>query len=214
MEQNNISAFKAALQRHKWPSAVRSKEHLVDFGNPSADARIHHVEKATYRLDGYPGFRYQPAALSEKVQKELSLRTIRAYCEHPHRTNIDLVPCKPSEIRNDHETFWQNWKTRCLHNRTSNGARFSKKRRTVHHQQHQSKPLYKSVKKLSWSTMGYHYDWTARAYREEQKSSLPSSLIRLSQMFALGGSISGLNTFVPSACIVNYYNSKSKMGGE
>jgi hypothetical protein len=90
--------------------------------------------------------------------------------------------------------------------------------------------------------MGYSYDWTARVYHEDDWSPIPTDLIRLSQYFAaaetryrrfarkselrdtngrhLGPSecdkpsdLVSTDPFEPSACIVNYYNSKSVMGG-
>jgi alkylated DNA repair protein alkB family protein 1 len=76
---------------------------------------------------------------------------------------------------------------------------------------------YRSFAKLSWSTMGYHYDWTARAYHEGAKSPMPFILEELATMFArtaLAASSQGNSTkFTASACIVNYYNTKSIMGG-
>jgi alkylated DNA repair protein alkB family protein 1 len=64
--------------------------------------------------------------------------------------------------------------------------------------------------------MGYHYDWTERSYHEGCKSSMPSLLGEISTIFArtslLLDSTESLS-FTPSASIVNYYNSKSNMGG-
>jgi alkylated DNA repair protein alkB family protein 1 len=102
--------------------------------------------------------------------------------------------------------------------------------------------FYKSFNKLAWATMGYRYDWTAREYHEDDWSPIPTDLVRLSQHFAaaearcrrftrkseargandrhlehsMGDNPPDLTTdspFQPSACIVNFYSSKSVMGG-
>ena len=77
---------------------------------------------------------------------------------------------------------------------------------------------YRSFKKLSWATMGYHYDWTDRSYNKDLKSEMPSLVGDLAQMFALTSLSITDNTcsdiwFDPSASIVNYYGVKSNMGG-
>lgn len=64
--------------------------------------------------------------------------------------------------------------------------------------------------------MGYQYDWTARAYHEGAKSPVPVLLEELASLFATTAlSLSGNDStnFTASACIVNYYNTKSIMGG-
>ena len=68
----------------------------------------------------------------------------------------------------------------------------------------------KCPEKISWSTMGYNYDWTLRKYYEEQKSPFPVGLAHLSRQFAR---LSGDGDFSAQASIVNYYSRKSIMGG-
>ncbi len=46
------------------------------------------------------------------------------------------------------------------------------------------KKYYKSFEKLSWATLGYRFDWTARAYREKNKSAMPKILDILGNFFA------------------------------
>ena len=36
------------------------------------------------------------------------------------------------------------------------------------------------LKKLRWTTLGYHYDWSAKVYHEDRKSLFPSDLAGLS----------------------------------
>lgn len=82
-------------------------------------------------------------------------------------------------------------------------------------------------KKLTWATLGYHYDWTRRAYHEEQKSPMPMALTRLGHIFAATAAAAtpfGSSpkeearptipcSYQATACIVNYYHTKSVMGG-
>eukprot|EP00529_Nitzschia_sp_RCC80_P016111 CAMPEP_0113470990 /NCGR_PEP_ID=MMETSP0014_2-20120614/16741_1 /TAXON_ID=2857 /ORGANISM="Nitzschia sp." /LENGTH=677 /DNA_ID=CAMNT_0000363599 /DNA_START=165 /DNA_END=2198 /DNA_ORIENTATION=+ /assembly_acc=CAM_ASM_000159 len=101
-----------------------------------------------------------------------------------------------------------------------------------------------SLEKLSWATMGLHYDWTERSYSRHHKSPMPPLVGTLSRLFADtavavaaltnshtigmsntktpppppppppdGNSGKVSSSFVPSAAIVNYYNTKSTMGG-
>ena len=43
---------------------------------------------------------------------------------------------------------------------------------------------YNNFDKLSWATTGYHYDWTARAYKEDRKSIMPPVMEALGVIFA------------------------------
>ena len=96
--------------------------------------------------------------------------------------------------------------------------------------QNPKKKYYKTFEKLSWATLGYRFDWTARAYREKNKSAMPKVLDELGNFFARLGeeTKTKLNvnvdsttpttsidnyTFTASAAIVNYYSLKSSMGG-
>lgn len=229
---------------------------LVDFGRPigANDSRIHQAldqkERARsdegakensvydqdsytgplYTLEGYDGFLYAPQALPMAWQLQLAYQAVSAYCERPHKTNIDLVEPKAFEIDNSSMSMWELWKLengfpsrRVAADCASNPLpKFGKDRR-----------FYKSFAKLSWATMGYNYDWTARAYHDDDRSPIPTDLSRLSQYFASAerrwrigrdGDESALpsngcadashtGSFNPSACIVNYYSSKSIMGG-
>eukprot|EP00753_Platysulcus_tardus_P000722 PLAT10665.1.p1 GENE.PLAT10665.1~~PLAT10665.1.p1 ORF type:complete len:357 (+),score=162.26 PLAT10665.1:30-1100(+) len=65
------------------------------------------------------------------------------------------------------------------------------------------------LNKLRWLTLGYHYDWTARAYFEHRKSPVPSLLTRLGSQLA---AVAGLRLTV-EAVIVNLYTRSSNMGG-
>jgi len=78
--------------------------------------------------------------------------------------------------------------------------------------------------------MGYNYDWTSRAYHDHDRSPVPPDLESLARMFAATSlrylhqlqqqekeapdEQAPLTTkFTGSACIVNFYNVKSMMGG-
>lgn len=155
------------------------------------------------------------------------------YCEKPHSTNIDLIAPKPNEIDNgaggEQLMMWDIWKEENFVSKEKKSATAASsadtKEASLPQRKAKKKRLYRSFQKLSWATMGYNYDWTARAYHDGDRSPVPSDLEKLAKMFAatsllyLGGrssdseSSSASTQFTASACIVNYYNSKSIMGG-
>jgi len=229
-----------------------------------------------------PGFWFAPAALSTVVQERLAYAAVSTYCEPPHATNIDLIPPKAHEIVNTTQTtdtkMWELWKQQCYpaekeklqqqqqamqQQSTTSGVKSSKNKKNNKHDNNHSETsisYYRSFRKLSWATMGYHYDWTERSYPETAapNSNMPVELVHLGQLFAntwwwhqqqqqnslslsprtniynhgdtittttpsLSSSSSSLSlslssdnsslTYTPSACIVNFYNTKSVMGG-
>jgi alkylated DNA repair dioxygenase AlkB len=233
---------------------------IVDFGRPTAganDSRIHALDPKQravgarsddegaqesndrdqdsyngplYTLEGYDGFLYAPQALPLDLQLQLAYHAVSSYCERPHKTNIELVEPKAFEVDNSCMSMWDLWKQEndfpCPRVPVEGGnsafPKLGKDRR-----------FYKSFAKLSWATMGYNYDWTARAYHDDDRSPIPADLATLSQYFAAAerrwrisrdgnhtapptderADASTVDSFKPSACIVNYYNSKSIMGG-
>mmetsp|Transcript_19452 Transcript_19452/g.27496 ORF Transcript_19452/g.27496 Transcript_19452/m.27496 type:complete len:385 (+) Transcript_19452:158-1312(+) len=237
----STSAFKRAQLRYRRqgsfaPDRAADFSELIDFGVPEEDSRIIplHIPNVEdkcedessndifYRgllfgLSSYPGFVYAPQALSKELQSKIAILSVSKYCERPHRTNIDLIPPREGiEENNSTESMWQLWKDENgftdPHASDLNEANHKVKRNNS------SKKKYRSFKKLSWTTMGYHYDWTARAYHEDAKSPVPPLLDNLAAMFAktsfrVSDLPSPSRTFSGSACIVNYYSTKSIMGG-
>ena len=217
---SGISAFKRVQTRYKRqanaPDRLDDIDELVDFSRRTHDDRVEiailpdvdtkdFYQGSLYTLNGFPGFLYAPQALSASLQTELSFAAVSCYCERPHVTNIDSVPPKPSEETNKDENMWILWKQENGFEETHVSKASSSR-----------KKKYRSFRKLAWATMGYHYDWTKRCYHEGAKSSMPCVLQHVSQLFArtallLEGSKSIFYT--ASACIVNYYNQKSLMGG-
>jgi DNA alkylation damage repair protein AlkB len=61
----------------------------------------------------------------------------------------------------------------------------------------------KSLSKLTWSTLGYHYDWTSRKYVQGWKNEFPSPLAELCEDLARRAGHEG--KYSPTAAIVNYY---------
>jgi len=64
---------------------------------------------------------------------------------------------------------------------------------------------YYRLSKLSWATMGYLYDWTARSYIESEPSSASRPRSRLLASFIFASSFNHK--------LINYYTIKSLMGG-
>jgi alkylated DNA repair protein alkB family protein 1 len=185
-----------------------------------------------FGIQSHPGFLYIPQALSKNIQIDLAYLALTQFCEAPHRTNIDLLPVKKGEIWNgEEETMWKLWKRVTFpldesHDGSDNmkGVNSIQKLNAIPEStitgnktksNQQDEKFYKTFEKLSWATMGYHYDWTERSYKEELQSPMPPVLKILGSLFAqLDTLSSGTNErFCASASIVNYYSLKSTMGG-
>ncbi|CAJ1936231.1 unnamed protein product [Cylindrotheca closterium] len=167
-----VSAFKQAQIRHrrqgKNPCRTDDLPGVVDFGLGADDRiirlqipeRLRHreglYEGPIYGLKGFPGFLFAPQALSEELQTAIAFKCVTVFCESPHRTNIDLCPPKQSEFRNLDESMWELWKKSEDEKEGNIGWKKGSKRRKL---QQTSQKSYRSFKKLSWATMGYHYDW-------------------------------------------------------
>ena len=246
-----LDAFKEAQVRYRRdanrPDRMDDLEEWVDFSSAREDARIlpvacwesgdsaggglggdragvgSYYSGPLYTLRGCEGFLDAPQALPTDVQWQLAYAAVSTYGEPPHKSNLELVPPRPSELINDGMNLWDLWK---------HEHGFPSALRSVECFG-PDKRWYRSFSKLSWSTLGFNYDWTAREYRETDISPLPADVVRLAQYFAhaaarhttvavtaTGGDdndgtapTSPPTPFVPSAGIVNYYNAKSIMGG-
>ena len=213
--RGGASAFKRAQLRYRRQSTSSNDlDDVCDFGNPNEDERINQItiksssgelyDGPLYKIQGFSGFLYAPQALAPCWQKELSYLAVSEYCEKPHATNIDNLPPKPTEENNTDESMWELWK------RENDDG--------VHGNNKSTKLMkkYRSFKKLSWATTGYHYDWTSRRYHEGAKSEMPELLSQLATRFAktsLHLENAASMTFTASASIVNFYTVKSIMGG-
>lgn len=231
MTSNNvsdgISEFKQAQMRHKRipgePNRSDDLDSLLDFSvdvkhdsiysikTPPTDNNGNLYNGPIYGIEGFSGFLYAPQALSPSLQLDLAFAAVSGYCEAPHATNIDLIPPKEGKEENNvKDKMWELWKLENVGVGSSEGAVNQSRRQS-------SRKKYRSFSKLSWSTMGYHYDWTARSYHEGAKSPIPLLLESVATAFAETAlsldESSNSTTFTPSACIVNYYNCKSVMGG-
>ena len=69
---------------------------------------------------------------------------------------------------------------------------------------------FHSFKKLRWSSLGYHYDWTLRMYKQYDKSIFPPEFAVLCRAIA---NLLDLE-INPEAGIVNYYPLNAQMCGE
>lgn len=227
---DTFSAFKRAQVHHRRqgnnPNRSDDLAEVIDFSR-GGDDRIVKLEipkdldqnvsnediyrGPIYGLEGFPGFLFAPNALADSIQTELAYQSVSEYCEAPHRTNIDLCPPKENEECNYSERMWELWKKSSIVQEKK-----SKKQKLGA----QNGKKYRCFKKLSWATTGLHYNWTERSYNKEEKSEMPKFLGNLSKIFArtslmLEGNPKNSSgyQFSPEASIVNFYNTKSLMGG-
>ncbi len=183
----------------------------------------------------FPGVLLYPNALDKELQLHLAYQAVTEYCElgstttrstnnggensyGSHRTNIDLLSPKAHEQVNsidyENEKMWNLWKRDVAlgDEDPARGPPPEKKRKN----NVQATNYYRRFSKLSWATMGYHYDWTERSYHPQKKSKMPDLVATLSTVFATAKPSNSnciRNNFTPSASIVNYYTTKSTMGG-
>ncbi|XP_078035003.1 alpha-ketoglutarate-dependent dioxygenase AlkB [Augochlora pura] len=66
------------------------------------------------------------------------------------------------------------------------------------------------IKKLRWSTLGYHHNWDTKLYSETSKTEMPRELSQLTSFIA-----KNLNfmDFKAEAAIIHYYRMDSTLGG-
>lgn len=233
----NLTAYKRTYNRHRRrpqdPNFSDDIPLLVDFCDTSANTGIVPLSRPSHAQykgpifgfqDKHPGFIYIPQALSKDVQLQLAYQSVSEFCEKPHRTNIDMIPIKESEVENqESETMWNLWKDANVRDvfHENEMTYKSKKQKTSEHvtKSHETRiKYYRSMDKLAWATHGYHYDWTARAYNEGMKSPMPNVLSTLGSIFAsvdpaCNNEDSDYSNFNASATIVNYYTLRSNMGG-
>ena len=91
---------------------------------------------------------------------------------------------------------------------------------TAHHAESARSQLWEShrrgeprgalLERLSWATLGYHYDWTARQYSDSARGEFPAEVAELAAEIAHA---CGAGQLRAEAAIVNYYNARSAMGG-
>jgi alkylated DNA repair dioxygenase AlkB len=167
----------------------------VNNNNNNNDATDNHPSKLSYYtgpiygLAAYPGFMIAPHALSVTSQEWLAHSAVSTYCEFPHGTNLDTTtstssrqegtPITVTTIDSIHSnsknstdtTMWERWKEEKDTSSSSSQPEQQQRQRTL--------------QKLSWSTLGYHYDWTHRSYHpNRQQSPIPMELSRLADVFA------------------------------
>ena len=128
--------------------------------------------------------------------------------------------------------MWDLWKTRSSDKNNDNGKQSTENKlkklcmehtNSVAAQSNKNCTYYKMFDKLSWSTTGYHYDWTARrSYTEQNKSPMPKQMqvqsclhtqIKVQILLVAMEAHDCVHDFNASASIINYYSLKSNMGG-
>ncbi|RUS86083.1 hypothetical protein EGW08_006176 [Elysia chlorotica] len=66
------------------------------------------------------------------------------------------------------------------------------------------------LKRLRWTTLGYHYDWNLKEYSEKNKAEFPTDVHLLSQYLSKA---LGFGDYCAEAAIVNFYHLDSTLAG-
>lgn len=203
---SEVDGYKEAMRRYKSLNPTASWwqdpccEDLVDFcAAPSQSTnggKVFECEavggRRRFSIRGMDGFVFVPQALGAGLQLDLSLRCLASYCTSDNAaTNIDGNPVDPSLDRDEAS------KSMTMFEKYLAGAETTKHSR--------------SLDKLSWSTLGYQYDWSLRKYHDEKRSPFPAGLASLAVELACRDG--GARNFTPQASIVNFYKRSSTMGG-
>ena len=196
------AAFKAAEKRFKHCKDdgsgtldSRCTEDLIDFHSPEANTpenrrlleQVAVDESAPawlrdariYALRGVDGFRFICSPFTPTAQLGWARQALQSWVEPPSVTNLS----ESSDTQQvGHTGLW------AAHQQSGSGSPLSR---------------------VSWATLGYHYQWTPRSYDPGKHSHFPPELARLAADLALasGGRLRA------EAAIVNYYKSNATMGG-
>jgi alkylated DNA repair protein alkB homolog 1 len=200
-----VSAFKQAQARYRRrphePDHTSDLHEMVDFRSVESllsDERIvcwndndtnenydngdNGSQLPRFGLRAYPGFEFWPCALSRDVQLYLAHAAVSTYCEPPHRTNLTqpaaasaaaaaaAAAAVEATASTTSSSWWDTWKAANAQSRHSSSS--------------SSGHSVRSCFPLSWATLGYHYDWTARAYHRHDNSPMPAALSQLATYFA------------------------------
>ncbi|CAF0945510.1 unnamed protein product [Rotaria sordida] len=69
-----------------------------------------------------------------------------------------------------------------------------------------------NLTRIRWATLGYHYDWTNKIYKQDDHTNIPDELVQLSQTIAqVISSNTNCPMIYPEAVIINYYHLNSTL---
>ncbi|XP_013191547.1 nucleic acid dioxygenase ALKBH1 isoform X2 [Amyelois transitella] len=103
------------------------------------------------------------------------------------RKCLEEYPRKPNKTNIDIEVMLEDWWKACFE-----GDKCNKK----------------LLKKLRWTTLGYHHNWDTKEYSEDNRGAFPSDLAQLCDVVA---TYLGYTDFRAEAAIVNYYHMNSTL---
>jgi alkylated DNA repair protein alkB family protein 1 len=180
LEENNFENKKRIIEI----SDLRS----VDIG--INDKHLHlNTDAKVYQIEGIAqGLFIVTNGLTLDSQLKWAKICIENYscAEHTNLTNLQSQN-NNNNNNNDDYNFKNLWNDTLL----ENDSTFSK------------------FKPLRWASLGYHYDWTARMYRQNLKTEFPSELALLCKNIT---NVIGLD-ILAEAAIVNYYPHQTSMSG-
>lgn len=164
------------------------REHLrlcLDFAEPHGDARIRRLADGQYAVDGLPGFCMLPGAVPAAEQPYWLEQAFGEYMRPPNASNLDaLYGGLPACGLHRHPA-----ETVAVLPRGA-AAPLSLDRMAL-------------LRRVRWTTLGYQYDWTAKAYDfAARPAAFPPALAALAARLAQAAGFAG---FRAEAGIVNYY---------
>lgn len=190
----NMTALREAERRFKgngWEERVKTE--ALDFSQPENNPRIKLADTvqingrmlSVYEVEGCPGFKMIPLALSLGEQKFWLEKSFVEYMRPPHTTNLDAL--------------YEGLPTEGIHNCPEEQISVRSKEGKVIVFDRE-----KLLRKIRWVTLGYQYNWTTKEYNfDEDPVPFPPELAQycrdLCSVIAFG------DDYRAEAGIVNYY---------
>ena len=139
-----------------------------------------------YEIDGVPGFKYIPGALTEVQQQYWAQACFTDYMKAPNQNNLDLLYTGlPST------GLYNALEERLTVTRREDGVPLTIDRLEL-------------LSRVRWTTLGYQYDWSSKTYRfDEAPVPFPPDLFAWSRHMA--SALGYSPAFRAEAGIVNYY---------
>lgn len=190
------TAFRAAERLYRGVSLESAPPSLLDPRRGPLDPSVATplpligLDLVAYELVAFPGVVLIPDALSMQEQRAWTAACLTRYSGS--RSNLHAEYVLP--MRGD-SSLW---------------ALSQKDVEAVPKPGRPSATYADLMRRLRWTTLGYHYDWTAHAYTPGDEEPFPDDLADLCVRFARA---LGHDTYAAEAAIINFYGPKDTLSG-
>lgn len=158
-----------------FPPASSSQAACSPSSSPSISSSLT-SKPPVFSLINAPGFFFLPSILSPRQQLQWASRCLRSYSKAYH-TNL-------TNLHGQHNEATVTWEQVCANRKNKNKGLEDKEQEKIEEEEsgevgeggRGSGGKCPKFDDLRWSSLGYHYDWTARQYDEQHKTPFPLDL--------------------------------------